>query len=241
MVFPQGEIMGTRYFMGVYWPARKESVEECADRALRFFGDLMACDSALSTWYEKRRSRKQALAKRANVANREYLLGRLKKGRNRQNIRRTAIEDLGFSFGLWNGGEDAKDADLYVRCGLYWQSPNPQTDLGNCVTLDFPEDLGSLRQSERMASVLTAAAKAWNPEWAGIMSHEAMDARGFSTKRPFLDWMVFVPRKINKVPLPSSVTTVGNGSLIVIQANPPVVGDAGSQEQIRRIDSILQS
>jgi hypothetical protein len=228
------------FFVGAYWLSRKESIEQCADRLRKFFVALTASDPVLATWLEKGRSRKQALEKTADIREQSYLLGLLDRGRNRRDVGGTVIEELGFRVGLWNGGNGEKAAGLSITCGLYWTSPNPNASLSNCVTLDLPEDLGELKQAERMCGVLAAVAQAWEPDWAGVMSREAMNARAFDAKIPFVDWMVYVPRRIDGVLSPSSVVEFESGSLIVVQPDPPAVNNRADQENIRRIENILR-
>ena len=228
------------FFVGAYWSSRKESIEQCADRLRKFFVALTASDPFLATWLEKGRSRKQALEKTADIREQSYLLGLLDRGRNRRDVGGTVIEELGFRVGLWNGGNGEKAAGLSITCGLYWTSPNPNASLSNCVTLDLPEDLGELKQAERMSGVLAAVAQAWEPDWASVMSREAMNARAFDAKIPFVDWMVYVPRRIDSVLSPSSVVELESGSLIVVQPDPPAVNSTADQENIRRIENILR-
>jgi hypothetical protein len=232
--------MSSGFFVGAYWAARKESIDQCADRLHRFFVDLAACDPTLATWYEKGRSHKQALEKQAEIRDSSYLLSLLDRGRHRRDVGRTVMEELGFRVGLWNGGSENKTAGLNITCGLYWTSPNPNASMSNCLTLDLPEDLGELKHAERMACVLAAIAREWEPDWAGVISRDAMSARAFNAKAPFVDWMVFIPRKIDGVPAPSSVMQLENGSLIVVQPDPPAVNNAEAQERIRKIESILR-
>jgi hypothetical protein len=232
--------MLSRFFLGAYWPAREEAIEQCADRLLSFFSKLATSDSALAIWYELGRSRKQALERRANVGDRTYLLKLLDRGRNRRNVDRKVNEELGFRIGLWNGRDEGNDASLGITCGLYWGDGTLGAGICNCVTLDLPEDLGELKQAGRMSGVLAAVVQAWEPDWAGVMSREAMNARAFDAKIPFVDWMVYVPRRIDNVPPPSSVVQLENGSLIVVQPDPPAVNSAADQENIRRIENILR-
>lgn len=227
--------MSFEFFLGAYWPARKESIERCADRLLAFFAELVKCDGAFATWYEKGRSSGEALKKPANVESREYLLMRLDRGRNRRDTDHAVIEDLGFRADFWNGRGKGRAASLGVKCGLY-----SKARLGNCVTMRLPGDLGELGQASRMVEVLAVVARHWEPDWAGVMSSAAMDARSFNAGSPFVDWMVYVRQKIASVPPPSSVTYLGDGgSLIIVQPEPPVVGNADHEARIRLIDGIL--
>lgn len=232
--------MNHRFFLGAYWPARQESIDQCADRLLSFFSELAECDEVFSSWRETGWSRKQAVEKTAEVSNREYLLKRLDRGRNRRDIGHEIIEELGFSVHFWNGREKGKAVGLHVNCGLHWISPAPNASLGNCVTLDLPEDLGELRQTERTVRVLAAAARAWEPDWAGVMSKESMTVRSFDAKVPFVDWMVYIPRKIGGVSPPSRVIGLEDiGSIIIVHPVPP---ENGIEEilRIREIEELLK-
>jgi len=72
-----------------------------------------------------------------------------------------------------------------------------------------------------------------------MFSNEAMNSRDWE-QRPFVDWMVYVPRQIANVPTPSTVTPLENGgSLIVVQTTPPTVDNPEDQERIRRIGEIV--
>ena len=231
--------MTMRYMLGAYWPARKESVEECASRLHAFLAQLTASDSALVTWYERAQSRKRALRKSADTGDRNYLQSLLNQGRNRRDVGHTVIDELGFHVGLWNGGDARSEAGLSVTCGLYWVSPTPNASMSNCVVLHLPTDLGELNQTERMAHLLAATARAWEPDWAGVMSNESMKARGFDASAPFVDWMVYVPRQIRGVPPPSSVIALkGLGSLITVHPTPPL-NDPEEAPRVRKIEAVL--
>lgn len=223
-----------------YWSARKESIERCADRLCRFLADLATCDPALATWREKGRSRKQAMRIHVDMGDHNYVLSLLDRGRNRRDVGHAVIEELGFHVGLWNGGNKKSAAGLSITCGLYWTSPNAESSMTNFVVLDLPEDLGDLKQADRMSRVLAAVARAWEPEWAGVMSRDAMSARTFSAKAPFVDWMVFVPRRVSGVFPPSSLVQLENGSLIVVQPDPLAANNAETQESIRRVNDTLR-
>ena len=228
--------MSKRLKLGAYWKARRESVEQCAGRLFAFMGDLTECDKVFSHWYGLGRSRKDALKREIEVHSRHSILALLDKARNR-NFHKEVIEDLGFHPCVWNGGESDKEASLSVTCGLYCEAPGLG---GNSVILEFPEQLGELSSQANASRVLSLTASCWEPDWAGIFSNEAMNARDWERK-PFVDWMVYVPRKIANVPLPSTVMHLENGgSLIVVQPNPPSVGNPEEQERIHTIEAIVR-
>ena len=234
--------MSIQFFLGAYWRARRESIEQCTDRLYRMFSGLCSCDETLATWYAKGRSRTQALQNRVHVGNRDDLLRLLDRGRNRRDTDKSVIEELGFDIALWNGAAAGREADVSLCCGLYTPNPN----LGNCVALSLPEDLGKLRRSERTADVLAAVVAAWEPDWAGVMSNEAMNARQFDARVPFVDWMLYLSNRlapqIQHLPQLAVARNVdGLGSIIVVQSEPPNPANPEDVRNIERVEAALRS
>jgi hypothetical protein len=61
------------------------------------------------------------------------------------------------------------------------------------------------------------------------MSTRAMRERDFDAARPFVDWMVYVPRSVETVPPPGHLEPLnGLGSIIVVQPDPQSVMRPGS-------------
>ena len=227
------------FMLGAYWKPRPESIEQCADRLLACMTEIRECDPVFAHWYQTGRSRKDALKHEIDVQNRAEVTALLDKGRNR-NFYEEAIENLGFGVGIWNGGNPGKEVGLGVHCGMYRISPDPKGGLSNCVTLSFPEDLGELSDSIKVSRILSVVASCWEPDWAGVFSHAAMNTRDWERK-PFVDWMVYIPTMIADVPPPSAVTHFPNGgSLIIVQPTPPAVDNAEAQERIRAIDAVIR-
>jgi hypothetical protein len=235
------DLMSMSFFLGAYWPARCESIEQCADRLQGCFAGLSICDPVLATWYELGQSRKQALQKRADAGSRDYLIAMLNSGRNRRDIGKTVIEELGFHIGVWNGGADGKESGLGITCGQYSTAPG----LGsNCVNLDLPERLGDLERAEHMARVLEVVAESWEPDWAGVMSGAAMDARDFTARKPFVDWMLYLSNglvfPIPELLRPAKVQHVGKiGSIIVVQPEPPDPANCQHLRNIQQVEKVL--
>jgi hypothetical protein len=200
----------TPHKLCAYWQPRKESIHACGDRLGRFLTALSACDPVFAAWYERGASRRKGKQAEIDFKNEAHLLDLLDRGRNRRDVGKEVMEDLGFRVGLWNGGKSAKMAGLSVTCGLYATVAGLG---GNCLILDLPEDLGDLQQSERMASVLTLAATSWEPDWAGVFSVGAMNKRVYNPAVPFVDWMVYVSHKLAPAPLAISSARVVDGLL----------------------------
>lgn len=226
------------YFLGAYWPARKESLHECSDRLRQFFAELVQCDPAFSQWYERAGSKSAALKRRADVHDIDYLRKLVRRGRHWTDIPRRVMKDLGVSFGLWNGLDEPKALGLNITCGSYVER------LSNCVVLYLPDDLGALHSSQRVRTVLEATVKAWEPNWAGVMSHAAMDARPFQANEPFVDWMLFVSAEwLPTAPTldpPAIAERFEDGTIIVVQDEPPDPRNPVHVDNIERVNSVLQ-
>jgi immunity protein 52 of polymorphic toxin system len=229
--------MNNSLVMGAYWQARRESLELCTDRLFKFMARLRDCDEVFANWYHRGGSRKEALKNRIDAKNRQELLALLTTGRNRRDTDKGIIEDLGFRAGMWNGAQPDRAASLDMRCGLF----SKVAGLSNSVVLNFPRELGRLSDSEVVSRLLEAAAVSWDPDWAGIFSNEAMKSRDWEQK-PFVDWMVYIPRGIGSVPRPSSLRHLENGgSLIVVQPITPVLGNPEDHKRIREIERVIRS
>jgi len=117
-----------RFYAGAYWPARAESLEECADRLTQFLAALGAVHPLLGVWFEKAKTRSAALKRHIQPA--PGPLGQLlEKGRARNDAGRV-MDNLGCSIGISNGQEIS--LGLTVRCGITSQV------VTNAVVLDLP-------------------------------------------------------------------------------------------------------
>jgi hypothetical protein len=113
--------------------------------------------------------------------------------------------------------------------------------VGNCVLLDLPEDLGEFGNSSQMSGVLGLTARAWEPDWAGVMSNRSIDARDFDAEVPFVDWMVYLPYKVKGVPPPSFVIDLdGDGTIIVVQPDPFLTGVTECSALIGKVENAIK-
>jgi hypothetical protein len=156
------------------WSARKETVDECASRAMVCLLRMATCDDAFGQWFRKSKSRGQALANRVDMTI-DSLRDALQRGRNRRDFDKTVIEELGFSMSLWNGSDREAGAGFYVGCGKY---PDPVLLPGpNECRIDFPHGgpvAERLLQLGKLSEVVSAVVTSWDPDWA-LVSTYAMD------------------------------------------------------------------
>ena len=58
---------GKNLVLAAGWDARREPIEQCADKVVRMLSELSAFDQTLATWYEQVRSREQALTRPVKI------------------------------------------------------------------------------------------------------------------------------------------------------------------------------
>ena len=230
-----------RYIVGAYWPSRKETLDHCAARLQQFFVELEASDPAFLNWYERGRSRKDAVEKRVNATDIQYLRGLLDRGRNRRDVDHAIMEELGFRIGVWNGARDLKEAGINIACGLHWEDKQKRTTLYNSIVVDLPKELGDLKLYENIIKLVRAMVRVWEPSWAGVMSKNAMVERDFDPARPFVDWIVYVNKRINlPTTLCHAVEYIDQGTIIVVHPTPPSVDNTDETSRIRQVDHALR-
>ena len=237
--FRRGVVGMNDLYVGAYWKARKETIYACTDRFARFLAELSACDAVFTSWYKLGKSRRQAKQVEIDFKNTDCLLDLLERGRHRKDIGKEVIEELGFHVVIWNGEKVQRESGLSISCGLY----SSVQELSNCVVINLPEELGGLRQSERMANVLVALATCWEPDWGGVISRKSRETRNFVPGMPFVDWIFYVSNKLAlspTVPEPSSVKPVDAlGSLIVVQPEPVAADNPVHMQRVKAVETAL--
>ncbi|REK11419.1 MAG: hypothetical protein DWQ37_14135 [Planctomycetota bacterium] len=227
----------TQLFLGAYWPARKEPLEACASRLVSFFDELVTLDARLTRWFGLASSRNKALEKPAHVLSFDYWVDQLSHSRTMSDMPREPIEELGFSPGLWNGEAGGLSVGLSVCCGSF------SRHAANNVLIRFSQGSGCLASVTTMRAVLRLVARVWEPRWAGVMSEQAIGARDFDARRPFVDWIVYIGRCwLAEEPVlesPASVEGLEAGTLIVVQDEPPHPSNPDDVANIRRVEDAL--
>jgi hypothetical protein len=164
----------------------------------------------------------------------------LARGRIRYDSNHEVIEDLGFPGQLWNGEDPPCNAGLDILCGSY------APPVSNVAIINFPPDAGELNDVNRMRCVLAAAAKAYKPEWAGVMSERAKELRGYDASLPFVDWMLYVSDELSRksltlLPPASCERFDDSGTMIVVQDECPDPENLEHVQHIRQVDAILKA
>lgn len=150
------------YFVGAYWPQRKESRIACASRISNFAQEIAKLDSSLVYWFKRRTSKKTA--PRALPMDPNALESLLKT--NRRDIGNDVIEELGFSFSAWTGKHSEMTASVSVMCGAYSPLVN------NSVVLSF--DAGKIPTPYLLREILKSMVSAFEPHDAVVNSMERL-------------------------------------------------------------------
>jgi hypothetical protein len=160
----------TNVFIGVYWPAREESLDRVTNRALAHFKLLATLGPEFENWFEKVDSLK---AKRRIVETEAFqpLKSHIAKGRNYRDIPREPIIELGWRISVWNGQPDAVSGSTGFLCGAY--SPH----VSNAVTFqigDIPSDRISV---EVLQTAMTDLADIWGARKGRLEINDKVVAR----------------------------------------------------------------
>lgn len=160
--------MNQEPFIGVYWAARKETHRECVIRTLEFL-KAISKEPNLTDWFRGGTRTKAGTPQELNMAAiGQRMTPGMKKCRGIPDPDLT--DELGFSFGAWNGNHKAA-ASILVTCGL--QDPHQS----NAVALDlfcqpFPGDQES---QDRFKRLLNIAVRVWDPDLVVVTTSERKD------------------------------------------------------------------
>ncbi len=210
------------YFLGAYWFDRKESVEQCTERVLRCLAELGKCDTAYSRWFNGGQSRKQALEREVDITS-ETVKELLLRGRNRKDIGKEVIEDMGFSMSLWNGGEDCQSVGFRVHCGAY----TGNLSLGNSCVVNLPSDgppSERLLRVDTLLCLMRAVVESFDPDWATVMPDALLKTLKFDSKNPAVGWLFYAADRVLRLPRFSATTRVvsipSRGNVVVTSEEP---------------------
>jgi immunity protein 52 of polymorphic toxin system len=227
------------YYVGAYWGPRKETALECARRAERFFRMLARCDPSFTQWYHSGRGFPRELPGWPLRLEVEELEKFLLKGRNRTDVGKEVIEDLGFHRMMWNARKER--THLTIACGGYspWGSPN--------LCLLKPDRQGLVRERllrvPVLTEVLTSMATAWDPDFAMASSSEMVDQVEKGDFEVRVGWLTYLSRRLGTLPplpAPVRIEPVGTlGWLLVLSPEPMTASNPEHVAFTKRVRNLL--
>lgn len=166
-------------FIGAYWDTRKESQSECAGRISEALNLFSQVHPELSKWYLKGRSKKAASKEVGTSPEDVEAILRT----NNRDSDGSAISELGFNAGMWNGS-DQFPCSFDVTCGGY------SDFVKNSVVLQLPAGSDVLSDAE-IRKVLEGMIAAFDPENALVTSHQFIDHVGGGAPWEAGGWLVY--------------------------------------------------
>ena len=107
----------TDYFIGIYWGARKESIETCVDKIVKTFDYLCNLDESFRSWYSTNKPKKGKVASPLNLS-RDSVMSLLIKGQN-YNDEGKLVEELGYLLHLKSEENYGRAHLLSFSCSGY--------------------------------------------------------------------------------------------------------------------------
>ncbi len=222
-----------RFFAGVYWGDRRESIDESAARVARLLTALGRLGSDFERWYFRKESRGESTervelsapdALRASMAERMYEPGE--------------HDPYGFMVELWNGVDDqAMDLDVTVGAHLgLAHCPAP-----NACVVQLPRDVGtehSRLDPARLVEVLGELVEVMEADWGLVSTNERLGqtAMQIAPGAPHVGWITFLSHRRGRLPSPPSparVTSHPRGNLLVLD------GPAFDEAAADRVEEFL--
>jgi hypothetical protein len=132
------------------------------------------------------------------------------RGRNRNDVDKGVIEDLGFSEIVVNAKKDT--TTIHLHCGEYspWAAGN--------TCLIYPPGEGPARErilrAPVLAEVLTSVATAWDPDFVMATSGQMLDLVQKRKREVRVGWLTYLSRRLGTLPpLPAPVRIEPVGTL----------------------------
>ena len=223
--------MPDRVSIGAYWGVRPLTITQAVQQALQVFEGLSRIHEllSLSTWYEKGMSKKEALSKQL-VLSEGTMRRLLQDGRNRYDTTDEIIEDLGYSFNLWNGRDDEDGVSLNMVNGV----TNPNPHLNNFCVLSTIKTSSALFKSETLNLILTALIETLQPDWGRV--NPWISELDLERTTPGVGWLTYLSPAYQPIPsLPSGIkVTFRPDHSTLIQLSEELF-DSSVPEHIKRI------
>ncbi len=219
--------MKEHYFVGAYWGPRQETARVCAQRAEHALRLLADCDPSFAQWYRAGRKAPPGLPGHP-VQEIEDLERLLLAGRNRGDVSRAILEDMGFTMGLFNARQER--TRLEFHCGAYYPEGH------NYCLLEPPKDAPvheRLLSAPVLARILTSMVAAWDPNFVTASSLEMLRLVEGPERETRVGWLTYVSRRLGRVPpLPAPVRIEPVGTQGWLLTLSPERMTAGNPEHV---------
>jgi len=141
------------FYIGAYWSARAESLDNAANKSLEILLRITVIDEQFKTFYEKAISRKKALEKTVSL-DYEVIKSLYLKGTKKNEIDSLGYAKMGFMLRLWTGQSDGESSGISFSIGTN------STRFKNSCVITFPyegsrkDDLLQLNKAKLIIGLL---------------------------------------------------------------------------------------
>ena len=168
-------------FIGAYWNAREEQLDDCSEKIVDFLTQL---SDFLDVQHWELRKRKKSIKKQIIELNKDYIASTLNT--NKRDDNNSPIRELGFNLGIWNGANDFPII-ISITCGAFSQF------VKNTIILRFPpaelnEILPRLDFYQKLISIFI---EVWNPDNVLLTSNEYMSRNEVDVFSKEGGWLVY--------------------------------------------------
>jgi hypothetical protein len=170
-------------FIGAYWDSRQETLQQSAERIALALRSLANVDERFTCWFAKGGKRKSATYKRVRVEA-DAIASALKT--NNRDVDGSAIAELGYNVGLWNG-VDSFPCSFNATCGGY------SSFVKNSVVFQLPNDGNILESLEEatLRQMLLGMVAAFDPDIAVLTSNDYLDQMGGGAPWDAGGWLIY--------------------------------------------------
>jgi hypothetical protein len=211
--------MTEHFYLGIYWPARRESLSQCTKRVSTALRELTKVDGRLAQWFLKGWTRAHALQHQVSLDD-QSIAKLLLDGRNRTDYDNKVIENLGFSMALWNGATAGNEVAISFHCGAYskW--------VGNNAILDLPfqrKHAGDICNFCKLRQILLILVRCFDPDWGVVTSHHLRKVVNIPVGKPTAGWLTYLSTRYG-VSAPNAgyeIERVGDRGELLIATREP--------------------
>jgi hypothetical protein len=176
--------MNDVFFVGAYWNARREILEDVIQPTLEVLERLSEFDEQFLTFYELGYSRKSALENKV-LLNVENIKELYKKGHKKKDIDSFGYSGVGFNLSLWTGQRDRESSSLSFRVG------KNSDKVSNSCLISLPAEgvaKDRLLHFNKAKIILDLLIEAWDPDTVVLTSRKLSDSLTAITD---VGWMTY--------------------------------------------------
>jgi hypothetical protein len=141
----------------------------------------------------------------------------LRDGVNRRDLTGEVMDDLGFSFALWN-----RKSPSVTLSGTVGAATSAEGILNSLVLETVPDASAVPRiyELDVAKNVFASVVSSWCPAWATWTSHEWRESQDAEPRQPVVGWMTYVGAEIDSGLAGTEIAPFRDGSIIRLSGAP---------------------